>query len=178
MSSRLQKSFVVAAFVSTLISADTSAAREAPHNLILIIPEALPAAGIDQSKAPALARLRHEGVSFSNSHAGFPRLTPADSVVDASDLEVESLLAAASERYSALLVTDRDASVLERLITPSRRFFIVYQLKEPQGIDNSATVDTIRPAFKAASARGSGFKAQRRLEQRSAPLRYSRRPGE
>ncbi len=56
------------------------------HNLILIVPEALPAVGIDQSNAPALARLRREGVSFANTYAGFPRLTAAARPVDSSDI--------------------------------------------------------------------------------------------
>jgi hypothetical protein len=80
-------------------------------------------------------------VSFANSHAGFPRLTPADSVVDASDINVESLMAAASERYSALLIADRDPATLDRLVgttlphvkANNRPFFIVYQLKEAPG---------------------------------------------
>ncbi len=154
---RHQKSFVLAAFVAILISASASAAAEGGHNLILIIPEALPAVGVDQSNAPALARLRHEGVSFANSHAGFPRLTPADFSVETSDLEAESLLAAATQGYSASLISDgRDAAGLERLVTTtlpqakakSRPFFIIYQLKEPQGIDNSQVGNAVRPAFK------------------------------
>lgn len=56
MSTRHQKSFVIAACLTTLLSVSASAAPEVAHNLILIIPEALPAAGVDQSNAPALAR--------------------------------------------------------------------------------------------------------------------------
>jgi hypothetical protein len=156
MSTRHQISFVVAAFV-TMLSIGAPAVAEGAHNLILIIPEALPAAGINQSNAPALARLRHEGVNFANSHSGFPRLTPADSFVDGSDLKAEALLAAAADNYSATLISDgRDEAELQRLVTTvlpqakakSRPFFIVYQMKEPQGIDNSQARKDVRPAFK------------------------------
>jgi hypothetical protein len=157
MSTRHQKSFVVAAFVALLITISASAAAEGAHNLILIIPEALPADGINQRNAPALARLRSQGVTFANSHAGFPRLAPAGSFADASDLAAESLLAAASDYHAPPLIVDGgEATELQRLVTTTlpqakaanQPFFIVYQWKEPTGLDNTQGEKDLRPAFK------------------------------
>lgn len=122
MSTRHQKSFVLALFVAVAILftlSSSASAAEAIHNLILIIPESLPAAGIDQSNAPALARLRRDGVTFANSHAGFPRLTPPDSLVDTSDLTPSSLIAAAdAEDYTVGFMTDEGdvGAALQQLV--------------------------------------------------------------
>lgn len=157
MSTRHQKSFVTAAFVAILFSIQVSAGTEGRHNLILIIPEALPAVGIDQSNAPALARLRRDGVTFANSHSGFPRLIPAESFVDTSDLRAESLIAAATDDYYVSLVPDdHQGAGLQQLVSTTlpqakqrtKPFFIVYQLKARKGLDNSQSEKAIRPAFK------------------------------
>jgi hypothetical protein len=162
MSTRHQKSFVLALFVAVAILftlSSSASAAEAIHNLILIIPESLPAAGIDQSNAPALARLRRDGVTFANSHAGFPRLTPPDSLVDTSDLTPSSLIAAAdAEDYTVGFMTDEGdvGAALQQLVDrtlpeakrKNRPFLVVYQLKEPKGLDSSQIVKTERPAYK------------------------------
>src|SRR5262245_28426394 len=157
MSTRHQKSFVVAAFVAILFSSAASMAAEGAHNLILIIPEALPANGVDQSNAPALARLRREGVTFTNSHSGSPRLTPADSFIDTSDLRAEALVAAATDDYHVRLIPDDQTGAgLQQLVNTTlpqaksrtKPFFVVYQLKEPKGLDNSTAEKDVRPAFK------------------------------
>ena len=53
-------------------------AATAPHNVILFVPDGLRAAIIDSQTAPALARLRDEGVNFVNSHSLFPTFTTAN----------------------------------------------------------------------------------------------------
>src|ERR1700761_3061854 len=53
-------------------------AAETPHNVILFVPDGLRAAIIDAQTAPTLARLRDEGVNFTNSHALFPTFTTAN----------------------------------------------------------------------------------------------------
>src|SRR5215813_12978437 len=55
-----------------------STAVGAPHNLILFVPDGLRAPLVDASTAPAMARLRDEGVNFRNSHALYPSLTTAN----------------------------------------------------------------------------------------------------
>ncbi len=49
-----------------------------PHNIILFVPDGLRAAIVDTQTAPALARLRDEGVNFVNSHSLFPTFTTAN----------------------------------------------------------------------------------------------------
>lgn len=61
-----------AIFVFTLIALAGNAASGAsePHNLVLFIPEALPAI-VQKGSAPTLTRLRDEGVHFgSNQRSG------------------------------------------------------------------------------------------------------------
>src|SRR5262245_66666859 len=105
--------FVVLLFLS---------AQTGAHNLILIVPEALPALGVDQTNAPTLARLRHEGVNFANSHSGFPHLA-ADATVDGgSDLMPESLIAAAAGDYvTAFIEAEGSGSLDPRVATTLSR---------------------------------------------------------
>lgn len=51
---------------------------DGPRNLILLVPDGLRSQIVDEAKAPALARLRGEGVDFRNSHALFPTFTTAN----------------------------------------------------------------------------------------------------
>jgi hypothetical protein len=55
-----------------------SAAADAPHNLILFIPDGLRSEIVSEAHAPAMARLREEGVDFRNSHSMFPTFTTAN----------------------------------------------------------------------------------------------------
>src|SRR5438477_10726384 len=54
------------------------ALADPPHNLVLFIPDGLRAGIVDATTAPTLARLRDEGVNFTNSHALFPTFTTAN----------------------------------------------------------------------------------------------------
>jgi hypothetical protein len=53
-------------------------AQAAPHNLILFVPDGLRSQVVDRTTAPALARLRDDGVDFTNSHSLFPTFTTAN----------------------------------------------------------------------------------------------------
>jgi hypothetical protein len=153
MTTRRCRSFVAAAFITILASLSAATAAEEVHNLILIIPEALPANGINQSNAPGLTELRRRGVTFANSHAGFPRLGRTER----SSLGAESLLAAATDFYAPPLIIDDGAGVeLQQLVNATlpqakaahQPFLIVYALKEPRGLDSAQTEKDARPAFK------------------------------
>src|SRR4029079_3557073 len=54
------------------------ALAQTPHNVVLFIPDALRAAIVDENTAPTFARLRDEGVTFTNSHSLFPTCTTAN----------------------------------------------------------------------------------------------------
>jgi hypothetical protein len=53
-------------------------AQAAPHNLILFVPDGLRSQVVDRTTAPTLARLRDDGVDFTNSHSLFPTFTTAN----------------------------------------------------------------------------------------------------
>src|SRR5579862_6858493 len=52
--------------------------QAAPHNLILFVPDGLRSQVVDRATAPTLARLRDDGVDFTNSHSLFPTFTTAN----------------------------------------------------------------------------------------------------
>jgi len=56
------------------LSSPAAAAAKQQHNFVVLVPETMQAANVNESSAPALARLRAEGVYFINSYAGFPDL--------------------------------------------------------------------------------------------------------
>ncbi|HXQ50405.1 MAG TPA: alkaline phosphatase family protein [Stellaceae bacterium] len=72
---RLARLAIVA--VAALCAAGASAA-EAPHNVVLFIPDGLRALSVDKANAPAMAAVRDEGVDFRNSHSIFPTFTTAN----------------------------------------------------------------------------------------------------
>jgi hypothetical protein len=65
-------------FAGLVASLWISGALAAPHNLILFVPDGLRAAIVDPTTAPTMARLREEGVNFTNSHSLFPTFTTAN----------------------------------------------------------------------------------------------------
>ena len=155
MSFRRQAILVFVSLGFLALAASTSAIAADAHNLILFIPEVLPNIGVDQTNAPTLARLRHEGVSFVNSHSGFPKLTAADPFALASDLNAESLISAAADEYATAFINDTRASGpgqsagLQTLLTvtlpqfkrSNRPFFLIYRLAEPEGEAIATAVD-------------------------------------
>ena len=87
-----------AAVVALAASAPTFATEQ--HNFIVLVPESLAAAVVDPMTAPALARLRAQGVYLINSHTGFPAEELAGAAVDAL---------AAPERYESVRIGDPEA---------------------------------------------------------------------
>lgn len=160
MSARRQK-IRVFAFLFSIAVAANSASAASGSNLILFIPEALPALAVDPTNAPTLARLRYEGVSFVNSHSGFPSLVAHDDdLLPQSDLNPQALVAAATDAYVTAFISDRPVAAegqspgLERLLTitlpqfkeATRPFFLVYRLAEPA--PEPPAGNQPRPAFK------------------------------
>ena len=45
---------------------------QAPHSLILFVPDGLRAESVNPSTTPTFARVRDQGVRFTNSHSVFP----------------------------------------------------------------------------------------------------------
>src|SRR5688572_24025704 len=105
MASRYLTVLVIVA--SCALAATVGAPAAEARNLVLFIPEALSSAAVDPSNAPVLARLRSEGVNFTNSHSGYPRLMAVDESGAASelngnesDLDAKALFDAAQRRYA------------------------------------------------------------------------------
>ena len=73
------KRLSVALIALTAITASLGAARaEAPHNVILFVPDGLRSEMVTPQNAPAMAKLAHDGVYFANSHSLFPTFTTAN----------------------------------------------------------------------------------------------------
>ena len=51
------------------------AAAQAPHNLILFVPDGLRALAVTPQSAPTMAAVRDKGVNFANPHSLFPTFT-------------------------------------------------------------------------------------------------------
>jgi hypothetical protein len=121
----------------------TSAAPSAQrHNLVVLVPTALPAAAVNEVTAPALSKLRSEGVYFSNSHSGFPRLVTSGPDATGAHTDMLSVLAAATGSYSTALVDstspDEEPTLLATALSDS-------------GSSLDMIVDVTLPGFKAAS---------------------------
>lgn len=95
-------------------------AHAAPiHNIILFVPDGLRAAIVDSKTAPTLARLREEGVSFSNSHSLFPTFTTAN----------------ASAFATGHGLTEK--VVLPRFKEIGKPFVLVYWTRDPDGTQHT-----------------------------------------
>jgi arylsulfatase A-like enzyme len=68
------KTFALAA----LLSAAALPAAAQPHNVIIFVADGLRSASVTPDVAPTLARLRHDGVDFANSHSLYPTVTTAN----------------------------------------------------------------------------------------------------
>ncbi|HTJ26188.1 MAG TPA: alkaline phosphatase family protein [Candidatus Limnocylindria bacterium] len=72
---------VLAALLATTALAVPAApvrAQNAPHNVVLFVPDGLRGAVVDATTAPEMDALRRAGVTFSNSHSIFPTFTTAN----------------------------------------------------------------------------------------------------
>ncbi|HTY93123.1 MAG TPA: alkaline phosphatase family protein [Steroidobacteraceae bacterium] len=70
------------------MSFSAAAQADAPHNLILFVPDGLRSRIVDAAHAPAMATLRAAGVDFRNSHSLFPTFTTANASAFATGHEL------------------------------------------------------------------------------------------
>jgi arylsulfatase A-like enzyme len=76
---RLCHILLIAAACTVGISTTATAQVRQPHNVILFIPDGLRPESVDPATTPTFARVRDQGVRFSNSHSIFPTLTMVNS---------------------------------------------------------------------------------------------------
>jgi predicted AlkP superfamily pyrophosphatase or phosphodiesterase len=69
---------LLSAALMALSAAAASAQNNAPHNLILFVPDGLRGQIVTPQTAPAMAEIRDKGVNFKNSHSLFPTFTTAN----------------------------------------------------------------------------------------------------
>jgi arylsulfatase A-like enzyme len=62
---------LVVSFCASLVAP----AAAAPHNVLIFVADGLRYVSVSPETAPTLARLRHDGVDFTNSHAMYPTIT-------------------------------------------------------------------------------------------------------
>jgi hypothetical protein len=76
----MRRSFVIllSAGLTLLSAGQASAQNNAPHNLILFVPDGLRALKVTPETAPAMAEVRDKGVNFRNPHSLFPTFTMAN----------------------------------------------------------------------------------------------------
>src|ERR1700687_1419544 len=75
----MHRSTVLLSAGLTLLSAGVASAQNnAPHNMILFVPDGMRALKVTQETAPAMAEVRDRGVNFKNPHSLFPTFTMAN----------------------------------------------------------------------------------------------------
>src|ERR1700687_4588408 len=75
----MHRSTVLLSAGLTLLSAGlASAQNNAPHNMILFVPDGMRALKVTPETAPAMAEVRDKGVNFKNPHSLFPTFTMAN----------------------------------------------------------------------------------------------------
>lgn len=120
-----------AALMASAVAANAPAAEQ--HNFVLLIPETMQSANVNDADTPALARLREEGVFYSRSFSGFPDLTSGGEPTSTAARAAE-LVAFARGRYATLMVDDYPPSeeaiedALEQLEEQEAPFVLVYRL--------------------------------------------------
>ncbi len=87
-----------------------------PHNLIVLVPTVLPAAAVSEVHTPLAAEAETEGVYFSNSHSGFPRLVVSRPGAMGAHIEVSSVLDTAAASHSTALVDSATGSSLDMIV--------------------------------------------------------------
>src|SRR5262252_5769768 len=68
----------IAVLTIGLVLCSTAATAQAPHNVILFVPDGLRALRVTPESAPAMVAVRDQGVNFRNSHSIFPTFTTAN----------------------------------------------------------------------------------------------------
>ena len=136
------------AFMATAIAATATAAEQ--HNFIVLMPEAMQSANVNEADTPALARLREEGVFYSRSFSGFPYFT-SESRERSPENHAAGLVAYSRDRYATLMLDEYPPTeesieqALSRVTQQNRPFILVYRLR---ALDALAT----EPAKSMASA--------------------------
>src|SRR5690349_20297887 len=114
------------------LMANAAAAAAEVHNFVVIMPEAMQSANVNDLQTPALARLREEGVFYSRTFSGFPELTYADQLKSPAG-RAAKLVATLHERYATSMIDEFPPpgpeaieEALARLEEVSRPFILVY----------------------------------------------------
>jgi arylsulfatase A-like enzyme len=74
----MRRALVLLSAGLTTLFAGAASAQNAPHNLILFVPDGLRGRMVSAQNAPTMAEIREKGVNFKNSHALFPTFTTAN----------------------------------------------------------------------------------------------------
>jgi arylsulfatase A-like enzyme len=69
------KAIIAAAFVLGLCASPGRAQPPAPHNVIIFVADGLRYGSVEPGNMPNMARLKSEGVDFTNSHSLYPTIT-------------------------------------------------------------------------------------------------------
>jgi hypothetical protein len=69
----------LAVSVGAILVAHLAQAADAPHNLILFVPDGLRALSVTPQSAPTMAAVRDQGINFANPHSLFPTFTMPNS---------------------------------------------------------------------------------------------------
>lgn len=89
----------------------STAWAQTPHNLILFVPDGLRSQIVDAMSAPALDRLREQGVNFRNSHSLFPTFTTANASAFATGHELGDTGDFSNVIYTGVRVLASNATV-------------------------------------------------------------------
>src|SRR5215217_5032267 len=73
-----RSSLLLSAGMTVLCATAALGQNNAPHNLILFVPDGLRGQIVTPQTAPAMAEVRDKGVNFKNSHSLFPTFTTAN----------------------------------------------------------------------------------------------------
>ena len=74
----MRRALVLLSAGLTTLFAGAASAQNAPHNLILFVPDGLRGRMVSAQNAPTMAEIRDKGVNFKNSHSLFPTFTTAN----------------------------------------------------------------------------------------------------
>jgi hypothetical protein len=115
----MRRSLVLLSAGLTMLSAGSASAQNktvqnnAPHNLILFVPDGLRGRIVTPQTAPTMAEIRDKGVNFKNSHSLFPTFTTAN----ASAMATGHLLGDTGD-FSNTIYTGYPVPAADNTVTP------------------------------------------------------------
>lgn len=131
--------------------ANAAAAAAEFHNFVVLMPEAMQSANVNDLQTPALARLREEGVFYSRAFAGFPELTYAGRLKSPAG-RAANLVADVRERYATLMIDEYPPpspeaieAALARLEQEKRPFILIYRLRALGALDKAPARPLLSP---------------------------------